>query len=433
MWRWMVPGLHIKRYMALAALGLLTMGAAVGLAWFVPHWTAVRETARLPYLLWLLLGGLALVVLGTVQLVRSVARAFNLPRETLPDLLRLRQRALRGPKVVALGGGTGMPALLRGLKEYTANITAIVTVADDGGSSGRLRGTYNMLPPGDLRNCLVALADAEPLVRDLFQYRFEQGELSGHSFGNLFIAALQQTTGEFVTALEAASRVLAVRGAVLPATLDPVTLAAELDDGRVIRGESRIGEAPGRIRRVWLEPEGATPLYEAVQAIQEADLIVVGPGSLYTSVIPNLLVGPIREAVQNTRALRVYVTNVMTQPGETTGFSAADHWQALWDHAGRHIVDVLLVNSERVPEAVRDRYRREGAEPVRLLGPLPRGIPVVREPLLDVGDVVRHDSDRLARSVLRLLLRYRPEWSRRHPWESLILEQRLRTGGGPPR
>ena len=426
MWRWMVPGLHIKRHLSLVGLGLLTIGAAVGLEWLLPHWDAMGHVERVRYLLGLFGVGIILVAVGMVQLVRSVARAFNLPREALPDLLRLRHRAVRGPKVVALGGGTGMPALLRGLKEYTGNITAVVTVADDGGSSGRLRGDYNMLPPGDLRNCLVALADAEPLVRDLFQYRFEQGELSGHSFGNLFIAALQQTTGEFVTALEAASRVLAVRGAVLPATLDPVTLAAELDDGRVIHGESRIGAAPSRIRRVWLEPEGATPLYEAIRAIEDADLVVIGPGSLYTSVIPNLLVRPIQDAVQSTKALRVYVTNVMTEPGETTGFSAADHWKALWDHAGRGVADVLLVNSEPVPKDVLERYRREGAEAVRFLGPLPRGIPVVREPLLEVDEMVRHDSGRLARAVLRLLLRYRPEWSRRHPWDSLLLEQRLR-------
>jgi uncharacterized cofD-like protein len=428
-WRWLVPGLNIKRHLAVVGLGLLAVGAGLALELLVPHWASVTRAERLQYLAWSWGAGLLLVVVGTVQLVRSLARAFNLPEDMLPDLLRVRQRAARGPRVVALGGGTGMPALLRGLKAYTSNITAIVTMADDGGSSGRLRGAFGMLPPGDVRNCLVALADAEPLMQELFQYRFEQGELSGHSFGNLFIAALQQTTGDFVTALRAASRVLAVRGAVLPATLDPVELVAELADGRVVRGESRIGQSGSPIRRVWLDPEDAAPLAEAVRAVEEADLIVMGPGSLYTSVIPNLLVTRMADALRRSSALRVYVANVMTQPGETVGYTAADHLKALEDHAGPAIVDVMLVNSAPVPEAVRERYRREGAEPVAP-GLPPRHVRVVSEPLLRVDAVVRHDPGRLARAVLRLWMRERPEWARRRPWESLLLEQRLRMEHG---
>jgi uncharacterized cofD-like protein len=426
MWRWLVPGLHIKRHLAVVAVGILAVGAGLALELLVPHWSSVTRAERLQYLAWSWGLGLALIAVGTVQLVRSLARALDLPEESLPVLLRLRQRTARGPKVVALGGGTGMPALLRGLKEYTSNITAIVTMADNGGSSGRLRGSLGMLPPGDVRNCLVALADTEPLMRELFQYRFEQGELSGHSFGNLFLAALQQTTGDFVTALRAASRVLAVRGSVLPATLDAVDLVGELEDGRVVRGESQIGKSDSRIRRVWLEPGDATPLMEAVRAVEEADLVVIGPGSLYTSVIPNLLVAPIADAVRRTRALRVYVANVMTQPGETSGYSAADHLKALEEHAGAHIVDIMIVNSQPVPDAVLARYGEEGAAPVRMSGPPPRRLQVVSEPLLDVDVVVRHNPDRLARAVLRLLLRERPEWARRRPWESLWLEQRLK-------
>jgi uncharacterized cofD-like protein len=430
MWRWLLPGLQIKRYVALMGLGLLAIGLGLALALWGARITGLSPSARLRDLAWAWGAGLVLVTGGAVQLVRSVARAFNVSEDMLPDLLWLRRRAARGPRVVALGGGTGLPAFLRGIKAYTSNITAIVTMADDGGSSGRLRGTLGILPPGDVRNCLVALADAEPLMQELFQHRFEQGELSGHSFGNLFLAAMQQTTGDFVTALRAASRVLAVRGSVLPATLDPVELVAELADGQVVRGESRIGQSRTAIRRVWLDPGDAAPLVEAVRAIEEADVVVIGPGSLYTSVIPNLLVQRIADAIRRTPALKIYVANVMTQPGETVGYSAEDHLDALEQHLGPHVVDVMLVNSEPVPKDVRERYAKEGSEPVVLRGRPSRRVRVVTAPLLRVDSVVRHDPDRLARAVLRLLLRDRPEWARRRPWESFWLEQRLRSPRG---
>lgn len=430
MWRWLVPGLRVKRYLILIGIGLMAIGAGLTLGLIVPHLALLTRTDRLKYLSWAWIVGIGLVALGTLEMLRSLAQALNLPQNVLAEILHSRQRTVRGPRVVALGGGTGLPALLRGLKDYTGNITAIVTVADDGGSSGRLRGDMGILPPGDVRNCLVAMADTEPLMRDLFQYRFEEGELSGHSFGNLFIAAMQKTTGDFVTALRESSRVLAVRGSVFPATLEPVHLTAELEDGRVVRGESQIGRSPARIRRVWLEPADATPLVEAVRAIEEADLVVIGPGSLYTSVIPNLLIAPIAEAIRRTDALTIYVANVMTQPGETTGYSARDHLRALEDHAGPHIVDVMLVNSEPVPPDVLERYRAEGAEPVKLGVGNPTRTSVVLEPLLAVESVVRHDPDRLARAVLTLMLRRRPDWARRRPWESLWLEQRLKPGQG---
>lgn len=426
MWRWLAPGLRLKRYLAMVGLGLLAVGAAIALESGETTAPFRAWTRHGDVLLWVLLLGIAVVLVGALQLVRSLAQAFDVSEDSLARMLLVRRRGARGPKVVAVGGGTGLPALLRGLKDYTANLTAIVTVADDGGSSGRLRGAMGMLPPGDLRNCLVALADAEPLMRDLFQYRFDQGELRGHSFGNLFLAAMRETTGDFVTALRASSRVLAVRGDVFPATLDSIELVAELVDGSVRRGESVIGQSPDRIRRVWLDPGDATPPVEAVRAILNADLLVLGPGSLYTSVIPSLLIGPIAEAVRQTRAATVYVANVMTEPGETGGYSAYDHFKALEDHVGPGIIDAVLINDEPVPEEVLDRYRASGAEPVGRGAGFPRRVVVVHAPLLEVAGVVRHNSDRVARATLRLLLRLKPDWARRRPWEGLMLDQRLR-------
>jgi uncharacterized cofD-like protein len=259
------------------------------------------------------------------------------------------QRALRrGPKIVAIGGGTGLSTLLRGLKEYTTNLTAIVTVADDGGSSGRLRRELGILPPGDVRNCIAALADAEPLMTSLFQYRFSDGSgLAGHSFGNLFIVAMSGVVGNFEDAIRQTSRVLAVRGQIIPSTLANVTLCAKTDDARTIQGESSITEtkAKGRIKEVFLQPDNPPAHPETVRAILEADVIVLGPGSLYTSVLPNLLVEGVRRAFVASPALKVYVCNVATQPGETDGFSLSDHVAAIEEHIGGHYLHRVVVNN----------------------------------------------------------------------------------------
>ncbi|MCY0881498.1 MAG: YvcK family protein [Firmicutes bacterium] len=415
------PGVRIKRYFAVIGLGFLMIGITLG-QWRL-SWTAGYTRWD-----WALFAGVGLifVIVGTRAMWQSLTGVMAQdPRWS--DRLYSRRPLTRGPKVVVLGGGTGIPAVLRGMKKYTANITAIVTVADDGGSSGRLRGDFNMLPPGDLRNCLVALADAEPLMEDLFQFRFRQGELAGHSFGNLFLAAMEQSSGDFVTALRESSRVLAVRGTVLPATLDHVELCAELDDGRVIRGESLIGQSTAPIRKVWLDPPDATPLHEAVEAISQADLIVLGPGSLYTSILPNVLVEPIADALRRAAGLKVYVANIMTQPGETEHFTIADHVKALEDHAGPGIIDVVLANTEPVPPSLLERYQAEGAEPVsgQVQG-LVHGPSVVYDKLLLVDHVARHDPDKLARSLLRILLRQRPHWAEGHMMDALWLENRLR-------
>lgn len=310
-------------------------------------------------------------------------------------------------RVVALGGGTGLPVVLRGLKTVTDRITAVVTVSDDGGSSGRLRDELGILPPGDIRNCLVALADTEPLMETLFQHRFSQGSLAGHSFGNLFIGALTEVLGDFQAAVRAASQVLKVHGQVLPSTLQNVVLCAEMADGRRVCGETAIARAGGRIRRLRLEPGDCRPVPAALAAIQEADLIVLSPGSLYTSVLPNLLVRELAEAVRCSPARRVYVVNIMTQPGETDGFTAADHVQVLWDHGARGCVDEVLVNVGRLEGDRLAPYREQGAEPVAVdrerLAAL--GVRVREADLTTRRGLVRHDPARLATALLQAVSR----------------------------
>ncbi|NLS45132.1 MAG: YvcK family protein [Firmicutes bacterium] len=314
----------------------------------------------------------------------------------------------RGPKIVVIGGGTGLATLLRGLKEYTGNLTAIVTVADDGGSSGRLRKEMGVLPPGDIRNCLVALANSEPLMASLFEYRFPEGApmgLEGHTFGNLFIATMSAITGDFEEAVKESSRVLAVRGQVLPSTLENVVLTARCQGGNIVHGESTIGKSETRIEKVFLQPENPRALPEALDSIAEADAIILGPGSLYTSVIPNLLVEEIAGAIRKSKAPKIYVCNVMTQPGETDSFTAADHVKAIMDHAGKQIVDYVLVNSGKVPMKLAEKYSREGAYPVDVdkenLSTLE--IKVIEKDLISNLDYARHDPLRLAEAVLRII------------------------------
>lgn len=418
MWRLLLPGLKVKRFMLVVAVGFAATGAEVARWWVRP--LALSWPANLG----ILLGGMMLVLLGTWGLGRTITDLLG--SDKWAGVLYSRRQLARGPKIVALGGGTGLPVVLRGLKQYTSNLTAVVTVADDGGSSGRLRGDLGVMPPGDIRNCMVALADTEPLMEELFQHRFETGELKGHSFGNLFLAAMERTAGDFVTALRESSRVLAVRGTVLPATLDRVTLWAELATGERIQGESSIGKSAAPIAKIGMDPPDATPLAEAIQAIRDADMVVLGPGSLYTSVIPNLLVRPIQEAVRNTRAVRVYVANLMTQPGETSHYSVADHLVALEQQVGRGLVDVVLVNNQPAEAKALENYLKEGAEPVTAKADTIAWPEVVSEPLIAVDGVIRHDPEKLARALLRLLVRFRPRWSEGRMVDGLWLEARLR-------
>lgn len=328
-------------------------------------------------------------------------------------------------RIVAIGGGTGLSTLLSGLKHYTGagaapdlrafdppagltiEITAIVTVTDDGGSSGRLRRDFDVLPPGDIRNCMVALSADEALLSKLFQYRFLQGRgLKGHSFGNLFLTALTQLTGDFAHAIKVSSEVLASAGRIYPSTGSNVALEARLEDGTTVIGETRISKSRSPIRQILLRPRRVRPLPEAVQAIQEADLITFGPGSLFTSIVPNLLIDGIAQAIRRSSATKAYFSNLMWQPGETMQFRASDHIQALLRHSGGALIDIAVLNTGAIPRPQRRRYAVEQAMPVEMDAEQieAMGIQVVSEPLLAATEKVRHDPHRTAAVAVRLAL-----------------------------
>lgn len=319
-----------------------------------------------------------------------------------------------GQKLVAIGGGTGLSTLLAGLKQLVGktqdpiwidSLSAIVTVSDDGGSSGRLRDELQMLPPGDIRNCMIALSEDSSLLSRLFRYRFRgHGELGGHSFGNLFLAALTEVTGDFTEAIRLSSEVLASKGHIFPATLSDVRLVAELEDGLVVRGETQISASSVPIRRLRLEPEQCLPLPQVLRAIRAADIITVGPGSLYTSILPNLLVAQVARVIGRTRATKIFVSNLMTQPGETDGYTAREHLETVKKHAPEIHFDFIVVNDRRISEAQAERYAAEGAYQIGIDDPIEDAIDlateIMRADLLDEGDKVRHHEDSLARVVL---------------------------------
>ena len=334
----------------------------------------------------------------------------------------------RGLNVVALGGGTGLSTLLRGLKEYvtrrpddTADVkrpvtglTAIVTVTDDGGSSGRLRRENRILPPGDIRNCMVALSQDEDLLSHLFQYRFHAGRgLVGHNFGNLFLAALTHVTGDFVEAVRVSSKVLAIRGRIFPSTLSNVSLVATLENGRKVHGETRITASRTPIKKLNLLPRSVRPLPKAIEAIRDADLILLGPGSLYTSILPNLLIPEIATAIAKSRAPRVYISNLMTQPGETSGYALADHLRAIEHHTSRRVIDWVIANRQPVSPEVARRYRKQGAEPVAVDIPNLQklGYRLILDNLLEEHGVIRHNPARLARLLLEEFLTRHRSWN----------------------
>jgi len=320
----------------------------------------------------------------------------------------------RGPKVVVIGGGTGLSVLLRGLKLFTSNITAIVTVADDGGGSGKLREDLGMLPPGDIRNCILALADMEPTMEQLLQYRFQEGDLKGQSFGNLLIASMNGISDNFDEAIKKLSDVLAVTGRVLPVTLRNITLYAKLENGTVVKGESNIPvksiEENSPIEKVFIKPKEAETINDAICAIEDADIVLLGPGSLYTSVIPNLLVRNIKESLNTTKALKVYIANVMSQPGETDGYTVSSYVNALQNHWPDGSIDYVIANTGRIDETISEKYETEGAEVTKLtledkqkLNDM--GIKLITEDLIDIKkDYVRHDAIKLSKIIINLVL-----------------------------
>lgn len=414
--RLLLPGLGIKRWMLVTLAGLTFLG--VGLAILLLDFYRAEYTNEtflnilsyaslrfLPRILRVLIFGgigVGILVYGIWGLNRAFLRPFMTPGQNVVDQLTEYSRRTRGPRVVAVGGGHGLASLLRGLKDHTRNLTAVVTVADDGGSSGRLRESHGILPPGDIRNCLAALSNDEAMLTQLFQYRFS-GEpgLDGHSFGNLFIAALSDITGSFEEAVAESGRVLSVSGRVLPSTLHDVKLVADIQLPHMpnevrVEGESNIPDAAGRVRRVWLEPNDAPAFPPVLKAILNADLIIVGPGSLYTSLLPNLLVRDLLAAVHSSRAIKIFVCNIATQTGETDEYSCYDHVRALEEHIGEDLFDVVLCNENHS-------------------APLPPGTEWVRaDPrtmtdaraycadLLDEDHPWRHDADKLGQIIMNL-------------------------------
>jgi uncharacterized cofD-like protein len=411
--KWLYPGMHVKRWLVLLTIGIVLIG--LGIAYVLTHF--YRETPFPESFYWITLQfvprlwraaiaaivGLGAIAYAVWQLNRSLLSAVsNGSSDSLVDIIYQHRHLKRGPKVVAIGGGTGLSTLLRGLKEYTSNLTAIVTVADDGGSSGRLRRELGILPPGDFRNCIVALADAEPLMGQLFQYRFGEGTgLEGHPFGNLFIVAMTGVTGNFENAIRESSRVLAVRGQILPSTLENLTLCAELED-EVLAGESNISKTRKPIRRVFLQPNHPAGYPDALSAIRDADYVILGPGSLYTSVIPNLLVEDVARAVRASKAVKVYVCNVATQPGETDGFKVDDHVNALLKHAGNDVVNFVLANSN-LDYVVKIKPEWH-VDPVSVNGNLVSqgGPKLVKADVVNPENPLRHEPRKLAQALMRL-------------------------------
>ena len=413
--RWLTPGLGIKRWLLVILLGTTLIGVGIGM-WLLDIYRTAPDTWWLPITSTLYLNflprelrvvvfgiiGIGLVITGIWGLNRTLLRPFVKPGKQILQAVSDYRRKERGPHIVAIGGGNGLASLLRGLKEHSSNLTAVVTVADDGGSSGELRRSVGILPPGDIRNCLTALSDDEALLSQIFQYRFGAGVgLNGHSLGNLFIAALADITGSFEEAVAESGRVLAVKGKVLPATLHDVRLAADVllsEKGSevLVKGESQIPKAAGRVQRVWLEPNSPAAYPPAVQAILSADLIVVGPGSLYTSIIPNLLVPDIAAAIKTSRALKIYVVNVAAQKGETDLYNCSDHVHAVEKYLGGPVFDLVVCN-----------YSATNGHPavfdwVQLDEDLNQNYATYVANLADEVNPWRHDSKKLGQAIIDL-------------------------------
>ena len=393
------PGMGLKRWLLVGAFGIAV--CSIGLAYLLRKLFAVTFPDFLPSNfegLLLVVIGVLLILLAMYGLYRSVGPLiFASPTiGSLADTIYTRRSRGRGPRIVAIGGGTGLSVLLRGLKAYTDSLTAIITVADDGGSSGRLRRELGVLPPGDFRNCLVAMSEAESLLTDLFQYRFDQGDgLKGHSFGNLFLAAMTGVTHSFESALHESSRVLAVHGQVVPATVANLSLSARLKDGATVSGESSITQRGGEIDRLFIHPSDAEAYPNATEAIEAAQVIVIGPGSLYTSILPNLLVTGVSDAVAHAKATKIFACNVATEKGETDGYAVCDHLEALQRHTFPTIVDYVVAN-----DCLRELGSQFLGEPVLIDG---RALPhakLEKGDLADVSHPVRHDSEMLARIIL---------------------------------
>ena len=432
----MKPGIKIKRWIFLGFIGMVL--SVVG---FIEIFSQVGESIAFKVLyLFLSLIGLLIMYIALSEFIKSFIALINnekikitITDKNIEDLVDEKRVHVGGPKIVVIGGGTGLSTMLRGLKLYTNNITAIVTVGDDGGGSGKLRADLGMLPPGDIRNCILALADTEPILEDLLQYRFTEGTLKGQSFGNLFLAAMDGISDNFEAAVQKMSSVLAVTGKVLPVTLDDMKLIAELENGNIVEGESIIPDEvikqKSKIKNLKIEPEKAKPLLDALMAISEADAIVMGPGSLYTSIIPNLLVEDIAECINKSDAIKIYISNVMTQPGETDDFTVSDHIKTLMKYSGKNSVEYVIANNGTIPKDIEERYLSEGSKLVELdydnIKDL--GVKVVETDLVKITKgYVKHDSEYLAQVLMTTVLDKKLLYDKKKIMEYMYVSKKIK-------
>lgn len=410
----MKPGIKMKRWIFLGFIGVVVL--VLGVVEIFSN-KGYDNSMRVLYL-FLSLIGIVIMYIAFSEFVKSFISLINSEKvkitindKNIEELVDEKRVHVGGPKVVVIGGGTGLSTMLRGLKLYTNNITAIVTVGDDGGGSGKLRADLGMLPPGDIRNCILALADTEPIMEDLLQYRFKEGSLKGQNFGNLFLAAMAGISENFEDAVQKMSSVLAVTGKVLPVTLDDMKLIAELENGNIVEGESIIPEEvikqKSKIKQLKIDPEKAKPLMDALVAIKEADAIVMGPGSLYTSIIPNLLVEDIVQGINKSDAIKIYISNVMTQPGETDDFAVSDHIKTLMKYSGKNSVQYVIANNGTIPTDIEERYLSQGSKLVKLdyenIEDL--NVKVVETDLVKITKgYVKHDAEHLAQVLMTTIL-----------------------------
>ncbi|MBA5850722.1 YvcK family protein [Clostridium sp. cel8] len=433
---WLRPGIKVKRWIMLGAMGGLFI--IFGVIEFINR--RFYSIYYISFYIFLIVSGIFVVYISVTQGMRSIIALINrgylnvsLNSRKLEDLIYEKRLLVKGPKIVAIGGGTGLSTMLRGLKYYTSNITAIVTVGDDGGGSGDLREDLGILPPGDIRNCILALADTEPLMEELLQYRFKDGKLKNQSFGNLFLAAMDGISSNFEEAVKKMSSVLAVTGKVMPVTLDDLVLKAKYKDGTIVEGESHIPEEAikrhTKIDRIFIEPRGARALKEAVDAIMEADAVILGPGSLYTSIIPNLLVKGIDSALQKTKGIKIYISNIMTQPGETDGFSVEDHIKAIYKHGGSGIIDYVIVNVGKIDKKLEGRYKEEASHLVKIDEDAVNrlGVKPIEGDFIRVKDgLIRHNSEKLASILIETIMDKKLLFDRKKIIEYFYLSERIK-------
>lgn len=435
---WLRPGIRIKRWIMLAILGLLliTFGLVENIRWGMYY-----SASYIAFYIFLVITGVFLIYISVSKAMATIITLinkgyinYNINSKKLGSLIYEKRLLVKGPKIVAIGGGTGLSTMLRGLKHYTSNITAIVTVADDGGGSGDIREDLGILPPGDIRNCILALSDTEPLMEELLQYRFKDGRLKNQSFGNLFLAAMDGISSNFEEAVRKMSDVLAVTGNVVPVTLDNMKLIARLENGEIVEGESNIPkkaiETKSPIEHISISPEDAKAVDEAIEAIREADAIILGPGSLYTSVIPNLMVREISSELLKSSAVKIYVSNIMTQPGETDNYDVADHIKAINKHVGGSVVDYVVINVEELSDKLMIKYKEESSRLVEINEEKIRalGSDIIKGNLVKINEkgLVRHDSEELAAIVIETIMDKKLFFDRKKILEYFYLSERLK-------